>query len=150
MEASRETVEERWYHGRLKKSGDGYILETEEKEIQLGEEPGLEQAWYDLRKEPQSIKIYGRLEVRESLTGTETYSMKPEEIGYILDEDFDGRDVLVSDYDLVFLGDSETRYNSQSFQDLRQNVKGWFDDEDEKLESLTDLKLEKDYWPWGR
>lgn len=150
METSGKTFEEEWYQGDLKKAHDGYVLDTGEREMELEEEAAVEQAWHDLRNEPQSVMVYGAVSVTESLTGTENYSMQPERVGYVLEQDFDGRDVIVSGYDLVFLDSSEVVYDAESFEELRENVRGWFpENEDEKLETLTDLKLEKDYWPWG-
>lgn len=140
-----------WYSGNLKQSKNGYVLDAEIGSIEIQDEQRLEEAWLDLRKNPRELLIYGTVRTEKSLTGRETYSMDPERIGYLLEDDFDGRDVLVSGYDLIFLdGEDEVVYTGQDFEDLRDNVVGWFDDEDEKLESLTDLKLEMDYWPWGR
>ena len=151
MENETRTQEADWYTGSIKKSHNGYVFESDNREIELGEENLAEQVWEVIKKDPQQVMLFGELESEESLTGTENYEMpEPERAGYILDPDYSGRTVVVSGFDLLFIEeDDEIEYQGDSHEELRNELKGWFDDEkqDEYLEKLTELKQEE-YWPW--
>lgn len=152
MDTETRMQEADWYTGSVKNSGRGYVFESNNEDIEIGDETLAEQVWEDMRKDPQKVMLYGEVETSESLTGSERHEMpNPEKAGYILDEDYDGKTVVVSGFDLLFIGeDGEFEYNGDSHEELRDNLTGWFDEEeqDEYLDTLVDLKLEKEHWPW--
>ncbi len=153
MEAEKENYGQSWHQGQLKKSGQEYVLETEERELEVSETELTEQVWNDLSSDPKEVMLYGELYKQETITGRENYSLENlSKAGYILEEDYDGRKVFLTGYNLVFLDEEEEiAYESDGYEEMRDNLKGWFDDETENeiMETIADLKLEKDYWPWG-
>ena len=93
----------------------------------------VEQVWHDLSTESQEGMLYGELEVEETLKGRERYRLQnPSKSGYIIDHDYDGSQIILSGYDLLFLHDGEEiAYEAEDFEEMHGNLKGWFEEEEE-------------------
>ncbi len=143
-----------WYNGLLKRDtqGEQYKLQQLDNTAEVLNKTLAEEVWEDSHGTGLEVIMKGRIDVEELLTGTEVFELGyVDRAGVIIEHDYDGRQVGVAGYDLVFMnGDDAVVYRNDSREGLEEDMNGWFDDEDadEYMEELESV-LEAQNWPWN-
>lgn len=141
-----------WYDGFIKKdTSGGYQLHQIDEYAAVPDEAFAEEIWNDVHDTGLEVMFKGILHVQELLTGSQRFELgQVDRAGILLEENYAGRKVGVSDYDLVFFdGDEEQVYSHDTVEGLKSSMEGWFDEEqvDEYMEELEPV-LKADNWPW--
>lgn len=131
-----------WYDGLLKKSAqsDDFELHQKDNYALVPDSSLAGEAWEDIHITDLNVMVNGVLHEEEFLTGGKRFELgQVDRIGVVLDENYAGRKVGVSEYDLVFFdGEEDRTYSNSSAEELENEMYGWFD-EDRVEEYMQEL-----------
>ncbi|WP_414837285.1 hypothetical protein ACK3SF_03390 [Candidatus Nanosalina sp. VS9-1] len=142
-----------WYDGALKKSAqeDDFELHQDDNYALIPDASMAEEAWKDIRNTGLDVIVDGVLHMQEFLTGGQRFELgQVDRTGIVLDDNYAGRKIGVSGYDLVFFdGEDERVYSNSSLDELENEMYGWFNDEqaDAYMQELKPL-IDRGNWPW--